>query len=191
MTRFHILLATLFGAALVASGPASAAEVKCWYNGGLHRCVWYPGYTYEYGYPYGYGLGPIGDIATAPLALAADATAPLMTGRSAADETVAVTSVAGAGNYGLGPIGDIATAPLALAADGTAPLMTGRSVAVEKVPLMTGRSAADETVAVTSVAGAGNYCATSVKTCLLIEPGWLGTGCSCRVAGGRARGFVQ
>ena len=141
MTRFRILLATVFGAALVASGPASAAEVNCWYNGGLHRCVWYPGYTYEYGYPYGYGLGPIGDIATAPLALATDATAPLV---------------------------------------------TGRSVAVEKVPLMTGRC-----VAVTSVAGAGNYCATSVKTCLLNEPGWLGTGCSCRVAGGRARGFVQ
>jgi len=152
MTRLRILLATVFGAALVASGPASAAEVNCWYNGGLHRCVWYPGYTYEYGYPYGYGLGPTGDI---------------------------------------GPIGDIATAPLALAGDATAPLMTGRSVAVEKVPLMTGRSAADETVAVTSVAGAGNYCATSVKTCLLNEPGWLGTGCSCRVPGGRARGFVQ
>jgi hypothetical protein len=187
MTRFHILLATVFGAALVASGPASAAEVNCWYNGGLHRCVWYPGYTYAYGYPYGYGLGPIGDIATAPLTLTADATAPIVTGRS-----VAVTSVAGAPyGYGLGPIGDIATAPLTLAADATAPIMTGRSVAVEKVPLMTGRSVAVETVAVTSVAGAGNYCATSVKTCLLNEPGWLGTGCSCRVAGGRARGFVQ
>ncbi|HEX3497444.1 MAG TPA: hypothetical protein VHT02_09810 [Methylocella sp.] len=184
MTRIRILLATVFGAALVASGPASAAEVNCWYNGGLHRCVWYPGYTYEYGYPYGYGLGPIGDIATAPLALAGDTTAPLvtgrsvavekvplMTGRSAADETVAVT--------GLGPIGNIATAPLALGAAATEPLMTGRSAAVET------------TVVVTGVAGAGNYCATSVKTCLLNEPGWLGTGCSCRVAGGRARGFVQ
>jgi hypothetical protein len=53
---------------------------------------------------------------------------------------------------------------------------------------MTGRSVA---VAVTGVAGSGNYCATSVKTCLLYEPGWLGTGCSCRVYGGRARGFVQ
>jgi hypothetical protein len=146
MTRFRILLATVFGAALVASGPASAAEVSCWYNGGLHRCVWYPGYTYEYGYPYGYGLGPIGDIATAPLALGAAATEPLM---------------------------------------------TGRSVAVEKVPLMTGRSAAVETVAVTNVVGAGNYCATPVTTCRLYEAGWLGTGCSCRVAGGHARGFVQ
>jgi hypothetical protein len=66
--------------------------------------------------------------------------------------------------------------------------MTGRSVATETVPLMTGRSVA---VAVTGVAGSGNYCATSVKTCLLYEPGWLGTGCSCRVYGGRARGFVQ
>ena len=37
------LLATVFGSALVASGPASAAEVTCLYNGGLHPCVWYPG----------------------------------------------------------------------------------------------------------------------------------------------------
>jgi hypothetical protein len=147
MKRLGILLAfAVFGAALGTSGPASATEVSCWYNGGLHTCVWYPGYTYSYEYPYGYGLGPIGDIATAPLALGAAATEPLM---------------------------------------------TGRSVAVETVPLMTGRSVATETVAVTGVAGSGNYCATPVKTCLLIESGWLGTGCSCRVSGGRARGFVQ
>jgi hypothetical protein len=157
MKRLGILLAfAVFGAALGTSGPASAAEVSCWYNGGLHSCMWYPGYTYSYEYPYGFGLEA---LATAPLALATDATAPLVTGRSAAVET--------------------------------APLMTGRSVAVETVPLTTGRSAAVETVAVTGVAGSGNYCATSVKTCLLYEPGWLGTGCSCRVYGGRARGFVQ
>jgi hypothetical protein len=154
MKRPAILLAfTVFGAALGTSGPASAAEVSCWYNGGIHSCVWYPGYTYAYEYPYGFGLGA---LATAPLAVATDATAPLVTGRSVAVETV--------------------------------PLMTGRSVATETVPLMTGRSVA---VAVTGVAGSGNYCATSVKTCLLYEPGWLGTGCSCRVYGGRARGFVQ
>lgn len=41
-----------------------------------------------------------------------------------------------------------------------------------------------------AVAADGNYCATSVKTCLLYEPGWLGTGCSCRVPGGLARGTV-
>jgi hypothetical protein len=41
-----------------------------------------------------------------------------------------------------------------------------------------------------TVAADGNYCATSVKTCLLYEPGWLGTGCSCRVPGGIARGTV-
>ena len=70
------LLATVFGSALVASGPASAAEVTCLYNGGLHPCVWYPGYAYEYGYPYGTTL------ATAPLTPAE--TAPLMTGRSVA-----------------------------------------------------------------------------------------------------------
>ena len=122
MKRFGIVLAiAAFGAALVASRPASAAEVGCLYNGGLHTCVWYPGYGYEY--PYGYGLGALGAIATAPLTLAADVTAPLVTGRS--------------------------------------------------------------------VAASGNYCATPVRTCLLYEPGWLGTGCSCRVYGGHARGLVE
>ena len=40
-------------------------------------------------------------------------------------------------------------------------------------------------------AASGNYCATAARTCLLYEPGWLGTGCSCKVPGGRARGTVQ
>ena len=135
MKRLGIVLATVFGAALMVSGPALADEVNCLYNGGLHRCVWYPGYAYENGNPYGNGNGIGGGLAaivTAPLTLAADVTAPL-----------------------------------------TAPLMTGRSVAVS------------------GVAGSGNYCATSIKTCLLDEPGWLGTGCSCKVHGGHARGFVQ
>ena len=69
--------------------------------------------------------------------------------------------------YGAGLAG-LATAPLALGAAVTEPLMTGRSVAAS-----------------------GNYCATPVKTCLLHEPGWVGTGCSCKVYGGRARGTVQ
>jgi len=151
MLRSGILLATMFGAALVASGPASAAEVACWYNGGYHPCVWYPGYAYGYGnpnpygigYPNGYGIGSgLESIVTAPFALA--------------------------------------TAPLA--ATETAPLMTGRSVAVS--------SAATAPVS-GGAAGPGNYCATSVKTCVLREPGWLGTGCSCKVPGGHARGFVQ
>jgi hypothetical protein len=139
MKRFGILLATLlatvFGSALVAGGPASAAEVTCLYNGGLHPCVWYPGYAYENGYPYGSGIGSgLATLATAPLALAE--TAPLMTGRS-----VAVSGAASSPSGG--------------------------------------------------VAGPGDYCATSIKTCLLHEPGWLGTGCSCRVSGGHARGFVE
>ena len=124
MKRSGILLATLlasvFGSALVASGPASAAEVSCWYNDGWHTCVYYPGYSYA----------------------SPDVTPPLMTGRSVAEYP------------------GYATTPEALAADVTAPLMTGRSV-------------------------------TSMKTCLLLEPGWLGTGCSCRVSGGHARGFVE
>lgn len=130
MKRVGIILASaVFGAALAASSPASAAEVGCWYNGGYHNCLWYPGYGYAS--PYGYGLG------------------------------------------GLGLLGAIATAPLAVAADVTAPLMTGRSVAV------------------TGAAGSGNYCTTPIKTCLLEESGWLGTGCSCKVPGGHARGFVE
>ncbi len=37
----------------------------------------------------------------------------------------------------------------------------------------------------------GNFCATSVRTCLLQEPGVLGTGCSCHIPDGIARGVVQ
>ena len=40
MKRFGILLAmAAFGAALVASRPASSAEVGCFYNGSLHTCI--------------------------------------------------------------------------------------------------------------------------------------------------------
>lgn len=38
--------------------------------------------------------------------------------------------------------------------------------------------------------GVGGYCQTPVRTCQLINPAELGAGCSCRVAGGRARGAV-
>ncbi|PTM43533.1 hypothetical protein [Bosea sp. 124] len=41
------------------------------------------------------------------------------------------------------------------------------------------------------VSGAiGGYCATPVRTCQLIDLAVIGGGCSCRVAGGRARGTV-
>jgi hypothetical protein len=36
----------------------------------------------------------------------------------------------------------------------------------------------------------GGYCATPVRTCALINPAPVGTGCSCRVPGRRARGTV-
>jgi hypothetical protein len=36
----------------------------------------------------------------------------------------------------------------------------------------------------------GGYCATSVRTCALVSPATVGTGCSCRTSGGRARGTV-
>jgi hypothetical protein len=42
-----------------------------------------------------------------------------------------------------------------------------------------------------NMASEGYYCATDMKTCLLREPGWTGTGCSCRVPGGQARGLVE
>jgi hypothetical protein len=36
----------------------------------------------------------------------------------------------------------------------------------------------------------GGYCATSVRTCALTSAAPVGTGCSCRTSGGRARGTV-
>ncbi|WP_084144068.1 hypothetical protein [Methylocapsa acidiphila] len=72
-------------------------------------------------------------------------------------------------DWGFSPVAAALTAPLAVAAAATAPLMTGRSVAV---------------------GGYGNYCATDMKTCLLYDTAYLGTGCSCKVPGGRARGLV-
>lgn len=36
----------------------------------------------------------------------------------------------------------------------------------------------------------GGYCSTPIKTCQLINAAGIGGGCSCRVAGGRARGTV-
>jgi hypothetical protein len=43
----------------------------------------------------------------------------------------------------------------------------------------------------TPVASAnGGYCATSVRTCALTSAAPVGTGCSCRTSGGRARGSV-
>jgi hypothetical protein len=38
--------------------------------------------------------------------------------------------------------------------------------------------------------GIGLYCQTPVRTCLLINPSDVGSGCSCHVPGGRARGVV-
>ncbi|GEO13747.1 hypothetical protein [Microvirga aerophila] len=44
----------------------------------------------------------------------------------------------------------------------------------------------------TPVASAdGGYCVTAVRTCTLTSSAPIGTGCSCRVQGGRARGTVQ
>ena len=53
---------------------------------------------------------------------------------------------------------------------------------VPAAPVVTGRSIA--------TGGIGDFCATSVKTCQLVEPSHVGGGCSCRVPGGHARGTV-
>jgi hypothetical protein len=37
----------------------------------------------------------------------------------------------------------------------------------------------------------GNYCATPTKTCMLSHGSLIGSGCSCRVAGGHERGKVE
>jgi hypothetical protein len=50
-------------------------------------------------------------------------------------------------------------------------------------PLVTGRSVATGQI--------GIYCATPAKTCELYHASYVGGGCSCRVPGGRSRGFVS
>jgi hypothetical protein len=50
-------------------------------------------------------------------------------------------------------------------------------------PLVTGRSVANGQI--------GIYCATPAKTCELYHASYVGGGCSCRVPGGRSRGFVS
>ncbi|MGH6835254.1 MAG: hypothetical protein ACREC9_06825 [Methylocella sp.] len=49
--------------------------------------------------------------------------------------------------------------------------------------LVTGRSAAAGQI--------GIYCATPAKTCELYHASFVGGGCSCRVPGGRSRGYVS
>jgi hypothetical protein len=51
-------------------------------------------------------------------------------------------------------------------------------------------AAAAAPVYATPVTGTGGYCATPARTCALTSPAPVGTGCSCRVSGGRARGTV-
>ncbi len=41
------------------------------------------------------------------------------------------------------------------------------------------------------IGGIGGFCATPVRTCQLIDVAPIGTGCSCAVSGGRARGVVS
>ena len=42
-----------------------------------------------------------------------------------------------------------------------------------------------------AVSPLGGYCATQIRTCQLYSAAPIGTGCSCRVPGGRARGVVN
>lgn len=50
-------------------------------------------------------------------------------------------------------------------------------------PLMMGRSVATGQI--------GIYCTTPAKTCELYHASYVGRDCSCRIPGGRARGFVS
>ncbi len=58
----------------------------------------------------------------------------------------------------------------------------GYAYVAPAAPVVTGRSVA--------TGGTGDFCSTPVKTCQLIQPSYVGGGCSCRVPGGRARGSV-
>ena len=72
---------------------------------------------------------------------------------------------------------------------GTAGLVTGAAIgAAATYPYYSDPYATYQT----PVASAdGGYCATPVRTCALISSAPVGTGCSCRTSGGRARGTVQ
>ena len=67
--------------------------------------------------------------------------------------------------------GEPITGPIAVAGASAAPLYTGRSVATGPIQM-------------------GNYCSTPVKTCALYHASWVGSGCSCRIPGGRSQGTV-
>jgi hypothetical protein len=66
---------------------------------------------------------------------------------------------------------------------GTAGLVTGAAI---------GAAAASAYPPYTtpSSSSIGGYCATPVRTCALTSPAPVGSGCSCRTTGGRARGTV-
>ena len=68
MKRSGIALASVFGAALVASGSAPAAEVTCFYNGALHPCVYYSGYPTLPASAAGIGSGLAAGIGSVPFA---------------------------------------------------------------------------------------------------------------------------
>jgi hypothetical protein len=79
------------------------------------------------------------------------------------------TPSGGLGEAFTAPFAAAAAAPSAVAGAATAPFMAGRSVAAGQI---------------------GNSCTTPQKTCALRNPSYVGTGCSCRVSGGRASGSV-
>jgi hypothetical protein len=90
------------------------------------------------------------------------------------DAAIPVTARVIAAKQGYPDPGNCYAYPMAAAYEGfrstPAPLVTGRSVANGEI---------------------GIYCATPAKTCELYHPSYVGGGCSCRVPGGRSRGFVS
>jgi hypothetical protein len=98
-------------------------------------------------------------------ALAVDATTSIF----CTDPTIPLTSRLVASNEGYPDPGNCYAYPPADRV-APAPLVTGRSVAAGQI---------------------GIYCATPAKTCELYHASYVGGGCSCRVPGGRSRGFVS
>ncbi|ACK51680.1 hypothetical protein Msil_2759 [Methylocella silvestris BL2] len=71
--------ATMFVAALTASGAATADEAGCFYNGGGHLCVWYPGYAIAHR-----ALAEIAPLTTGRSVAVSDAILPVSGGAAGA-----------------------------------------------------------------------------------------------------------
>lgn len=194
MKRFGALtLAAVFGSALAMSGPASAqhafhgrAHVAGWHGGGWHGGGWRGG-SWNNGGWHGGAWPAIAGLGLG-LGLTEAAAGSYGYGSPYSSGYGYNGPYAGYGygyptygydfayGYPYGPGTGFGSGLLAL--PGTAFAVAGAPTA----PLTTGRSVAE--------GGMGASCSTPAKTCELTHASIIGNGCSCRVAGGRARGSV-